>query len=159
MGLPISHEYDAILVIVDRLTKYTAYVPITTTITAAEMAFRFEQNWISKRGFPTNLIMDRDTKFTSAYCATSWKHWASPLGLLRPTISMPTDKLSAKLQRSLIICAKQLSIHSVPNRLVSLPARCRICHQQYHPRCYLGYSIPSKIGKPSNNAVLFIART
>ena len=37
MGLPLSHLYDAVLVIVDRLTKYTTYIPISTSITATEL--------------------------------------------------------------------------------------------------------------------------
>ena len=77
MGLPSSHQHDAVLVIVDRFTKYTAYVPITTTISATELAFRFEQHWVSKRGCPVNLIMDRDTKFTSVY----WRDFMEALGI------------------------------------------------------------------------------
>eukprot|EP00963_Diacronema_lutheri_P010381 scaffold1042_cov345-Pavlova_lutheri.AAC.10 len=67
MGLPPSHSYDAVLVVADRFTKYTVYISITTSITASELAFQFECHWVAKRGCPSNLIMDQDTKFTSAY--------------------------------------------------------------------------------------------
>ena len=52
MGLPPNHSYDAVLVVVDRFTKYTVYLPITTSITAPELAFQFERQLVAKRGCP-----------------------------------------------------------------------------------------------------------
>eukprot|EP00963_Diacronema_lutheri_P005970 scaffold499_cov335-Pavlova_lutheri.AAC.3 len=77
MGLPPSHDYNGVLVIVDRFTKYTVYVPITTNITPAELEFKFEHHWVAKRGCPSNLIIYRDTKFTSPY----WRDFMEALGV------------------------------------------------------------------------------
>jgi hypothetical protein len=39
--LPVSNGYDNILVIVDKLTKYTLFIPMTTTITEKGTAVTF----------------------------------------------------------------------------------------------------------------------
>jgi hypothetical protein len=38
MDLPLSHEYNAILTIVDKLTKYAMFIPCKTTINEEETA-------------------------------------------------------------------------------------------------------------------------
>lgn len=106
MGLPVSHQHDAVLVIVDRFTKYTVYAPITTTITAAELAFRFEQNWISKRGCPTNLIMDRDTKFTSAY----WRDFMEALGITARLTTAYHQQADGQTERQIATLADNLRV-------------------------------------------------
>ena len=56
---------DAVLVIVDRLSKSTIFIPTTETIDAKEVAFLFECNLFSKHGVPVTITSDRDPKFTS----------------------------------------------------------------------------------------------
>ena len=43
----------------------------------SELAFHFECHWVAKRGCPCNMIMDRDTKFTSA----NWRDFMEALGI------------------------------------------------------------------------------
>ena len=47
--LPECEGYDNVLVIVDKLTKYTLFIPITTAITERETAELFFQHVISDR--------------------------------------------------------------------------------------------------------------
>eukprot|EP00963_Diacronema_lutheri_P004511 scaffold345_cov371-Pavlova_lutheri.AAC.2 len=106
MGLPTSHQHYADMVVVDRFSKYIAYVPITTTITAAELAFQFEQNWISKRGCPTNLIMDPDTKFTSAY----WRDFMEALGITTRLTTAYHQQADGQTERRIATLADNLCV-------------------------------------------------
>lgn len=61
--LPISGEFDNILVIIDKLTKYVIFVPTNTRVTEEEMARLFFKHVISKFGIPRQVISDRDTRW------------------------------------------------------------------------------------------------
>jgi hypothetical protein len=71
--LPSSYigtkEYDAILVIVDRYTKFAKFIPTTTDITAAEFAALFHDNIELQYGSPRGIVSDRDTRITSKFWA------------------------------------------------------------------------------------------
>jgi hypothetical protein len=79
--LPKSKEpltgisYDSILVIVDRLTKYTHLVPYKEASTAEELAYTFMKTIIAQHGTPDEIISDRDKLFTSQF-------WQSLMDLL-----------------------------------------------------------------------------
>jgi len=50
--LPLSNGFNNILVIVDKLTKYTIFIPTTTTIIEVRTTELFFHNIISKFGIP-----------------------------------------------------------------------------------------------------------
>ena len=71
-GLPLSKdwtgtEYDAILVIVDRLTKMAHYVPVKTTLTAEQLAEVLIDVLVRYHGLPDSIVSDRGSLFTSHY--------------------------------------------------------------------------------------------
>lgn len=70
-GLPPSKldgcVYDAILVVLDRLTKWTWYIPATKTWTAKDLADALFNNVILKHGAPDGIVSDRGSLFTSDY--------------------------------------------------------------------------------------------
>ena len=68
-------EYDAILVITDRLTKYAYFLPWKTTATAEDVAYELIRTIIANHGVPDEIISDRDKLFTS-------KVWTTLLALL-----------------------------------------------------------------------------
>ncbi|RAQ99796.1 pol protein [Stemphylium lycopersici] len=68
---------DTILVIVDRLTKATKFVPTEETITAEECAYEVTKALISEHGVPKEFITDRDKLFTSKY----WDTFLAKLGV------------------------------------------------------------------------------
>ena len=59
--------YDAIAVFVDRLSKYAVFKPTTTTVTAPEYARLFFDTVFCHFGMPTDIVSDRDPKFTSLF--------------------------------------------------------------------------------------------
>ncbi|GMF20167.1 unnamed protein product [Phytophthora lilii] len=58
------NENDAILVIVDRLTKRAHFVETKTTITAEDFAHVFLNKYVLYHGIPRDTTSDRDSKFT-----------------------------------------------------------------------------------------------
>ncbi|GJP80710.1 hypothetical protein CLOP_g10915, partial [Closterium sp. NIES-67] len=74
-GLPAGPSgNDAILVVVDRLTKMAHFIACQQTITAEQTAQLFITNVIRLHGLPSAIISDRDPKFTrisGATCGTN----------------------------------------------------------------------------------------
>jgi hypothetical protein len=66
-GLPISHDYSTILVIVDRLTKYSHFFPIKHPFIAATIAQVFLDNIVKLHGVPKSIVSDRDKIFASQF--------------------------------------------------------------------------------------------
>ena len=64
-----KNGYDAIFVVVDRLTKMMHAIPITTNINAPQLANIFLKEIFRLHGMPKIIISDRDPRFTSIF----WK--------------------------------------------------------------------------------------
>ena len=69
-------EYDSILTMVDRLTKWTYFLPYRETWTAEQLADVIYRNVTSVHGWPMEWITDRDTKFASRF----WQALMTRLG-------------------------------------------------------------------------------
>ncbi|GMG18154.1 unnamed protein product [Phytophthora fragariaefolia] len=68
IALPITETgKDAIMVIVDRLTKRAKFIATNTNATAEETAALFMVNYVKDHGVPKSIISDRDSKFTSKF--------------------------------------------------------------------------------------------
>jgi hypothetical protein len=74
--LPASHdlwtklEYDSILVITDRLTKYAYMLPYKESSTAEDLARVILREILANHGMPSEIISDRDKLFTSKFWST-----------------------------------------------------------------------------------------
>lgn len=66
-GLPTSNRMNAILVVVDKFSKYSHFVPIAHPFTAAAIAKVYMVNIYKLHGLPQALISDRDRIFTSQF--------------------------------------------------------------------------------------------
>jgi len=64
-GLPLSHGYDCILVVVDLFSKYSNYVPLKHPFTALTVAKLFMVHIYRLHGLPTAIVSDRNKIFTS----------------------------------------------------------------------------------------------
>ena len=82
-SLPLSNNCDEIWVIVDRYTKMAHFVPLTVGAkTAADLAKVFAREVWRLHGLPTDIVSDRDTRFTSA----TWQVLLAELGV-KPRMS------------------------------------------------------------------------
>ncbi|XP_042008927.1 uncharacterized protein LOC121757445 [Salvia splendens] len=62
-GLPQSRGYTAIMVVVDRLSKYAHFAPLPTRFDALRVAHLFVNTVVRHHGFPLTLVSDRDSVF------------------------------------------------------------------------------------------------
>ena len=76
VGLPESKGYDAIWVVVDRLTKLRHMVPCKSTCTSEDLADLFLHNVWKNHGLPSTVISDRGPQFPSRF----WKALCARLG-------------------------------------------------------------------------------
>jgi hypothetical protein len=76
-------EYDSILVITDRLTKYAYMLLYKEASDAEELAYTFLRIVVANHGVPDEIISDRDKLFTS-------KFWTALTGLLGVKRKMST---------------------------------------------------------------------
>ena len=69
VGLPKSQGYDLIMEVMDRLTEYVHFVPLSHPYTATKVAllFFFFLNVFKLHGMPTVIVSDRDAIFTSNF--------------------------------------------------------------------------------------------
>jgi hypothetical protein len=64
-----AKQHDAIMVVVDKLSKATHFIPIKSTFKAIHIVNVFMKEIFILHGFPKTIISDRDAKFTSNF----WK--------------------------------------------------------------------------------------
>jgi hypothetical protein len=77
VGLPLaSHKHNAILVIVDKLTKSAHFIPVRDTYDVTDVERVFVREVIHFHRIPKKIILDRDSRFTSRF----WTSLQSTLG-------------------------------------------------------------------------------
>ena len=59
-GLPKSQRYEVILVVVDRLTKYSHFIPISHPYSAAKLASLYMHYVLKLHGLPVSIVSDKD---------------------------------------------------------------------------------------------------
>ena len=65
--LPDSDGYTAILVIVDRSSKQSIFIPTYDTITSEQLADLFIIHVFSKHGVPNHVTSDHGSEFVSTF--------------------------------------------------------------------------------------------
>lgn len=97
---PTKRKHDAILVIVDRLTKMAHFIPTRTSVTAKEVAVLFLEHIFKLHGLPRKIISDRDARFTGHF----WQALFESLGTeiaLSTAFHPQTDGLTERMNRTL----------------------------------------------------------
>ena len=82
-GLPRSGGYNAVLVVVDKLTKYAHFLPLAYPFTAAQVAQVYMDNVFKLHSMPEAIVSDRDTVFTSQF-------WQNVFKLAKAKLRMST---------------------------------------------------------------------
>jgi hypothetical protein len=67
-GLPPSRQFDCILVLVDKFSKFAHFLLLKHPYTASKVAEIFVDNIYKLHGMPKVLVSDRDPVFTSQFC-------------------------------------------------------------------------------------------
>jgi hypothetical protein len=63
------------MVVVDRLSKLTHLIPTVTTAAAPDVAQLFIEQVVRLHGMPSQIVSDRDSKFTSVFWKTVCERW------------------------------------------------------------------------------------
>ena len=98
-------QHDAILVIVDRLTKFCHFIPCRTDATAKQCAQMFHEHVTKHFGLPDEVISDRDPRFgTGAFITEVWKLFGArqcPSTAYRPQSDGQTERTNRTLHEYL----------------------------------------------------------
>jgi len=99
--LPLTTTgFDAIWVVVDRLSKYAHFVPTRTDITAEELAQLFKDKIFFVHGMPISIITDRGSVFTSGFTQALLKSIGSH-SILSTAYHSQTDGQTERVNRTL----------------------------------------------------------
>jgi hypothetical protein len=104
-GLPKSTGHNAVLVIIDKLTKFIQYIPTSSNLKQEGFAKLFLDNVVYKYGIPRQMISDRDACWAKTFWASISKHLG--LDLLISTSHHPqTDGQTEKANDSLEVALR-----------------------------------------------------
>lgn len=113
-GLPVSGNSNAILVVVDRFTKFAHFLPIKHPFTAHQIAHLLLDSVVKLHGLPKSIVSDRDRIFMSAI----WQELFTTLGtkLLHSTSYHPqTDGQTERVNQCLEMFLR-CSVHQSPKQ-------------------------------------------
>ncbi|RDX87759.1 hypothetical protein CR513_30729, partial [Mucuna pruriens] len=110
IGLPKSKGYEGILVVVDRLSKYSHFIPLKYPYTARMVAEIFAKEIVRLHGIPTTIVSDQDPIFVSNFRKELFKLQGTQLKMS----SAHHPKIDAQTERELIDWdedLRQLKLH------------------------------------------------
>ncbi|KAH9770474.1 hypothetical protein KPL71_012393 [Citrus sinensis] len=103
-GLPNSNGKNAILVVVDRLTKYAHFIGVSHPFTAKKIAEVFVDRVARLHGVPCTIVSDRDVVFTSNFWKEFFKLQGTQLKMssaYHPETDGQTEVVNRSLQQYL----------------------------------------------------------
>jgi hypothetical protein len=113
-GLPPSEHYNAIVVVVDRLTKYAHFFPVRHPYNAQGIAKLFLDNVVRLHGLPKSIVTDRDPVFLSNFWKELFKLYAVKLTMstaYHPQTDGQTERVNQCLEMYL-----RCAIHTSPKQ-------------------------------------------
>ncbi|KAH0608780.1 uncharacterized protein H6S33_001008 [Morchella sextelata] len=103
-GLLVSEGYDAIIVVVDRLTKMRHLLSCNTTVNSEDIAQLYLRYIWKLYGLPTHVTSDRGTQFTAKFWRALCKHLdieARMSTAFHPETDGQTERLNAIMEQYL----------------------------------------------------------
>jgi hypothetical protein len=119
--LPESSGCDQLWVVVDRFTKMAHFIPLQKDgKTTADLAKIFAREIWKLHGLPTDIVSDRDSRFTS----TTWKAFIGTLGI-KPRMSTAfhpqTDGQTERLNQAIEAYLRSFVNHEMDDWVDLLP--------------------------------------
>lgn len=114
IGLPPSHGYTAIMVVVDRFSKGTHFAPLPTHYTAHKVALLFFDLVCKIHGFPCSIVSDRDAVFLSTFWRELFRVSGTKLRFsttYHPQSDGQTEAINRVLEQYLIAFVHDLPRH------------------------------------------------
>jgi hypothetical protein len=103
--LPLTRNHnDAILVVVDKLTKMAHFIATTSTVNAPTTARLILENIVTGHGLPIAMVSDRDPRFNSSFWRELWKLLGCTLKMstaYHPQTDGQTERLNQTLEAML----------------------------------------------------------
>uniref|UniRef100_A0A803QVK0 Reverse transcriptase n=1 Tax=Cannabis sativa TaxID=3483 RepID=A0A803QVK0_CANSA len=103
-GLPKTGDLNAILVIVDRFSKYATFIPVSKQCPAEETAQLFFKHIVKYWGVPQNIVSDRDRRFTGTFWSELFKLLGSQMNIsssYHPQTDGQTERFNGMLEEYL----------------------------------------------------------
>jgi len=100
-SLPKSEGFGSIIVVVDRFSKYATFIPAPADCTAEETARLFLRHVVKLWGIPSNIVSDRDPRFTGRFWTELFKLLGSDLNFstsFHPQSDGQTERMNAILE-------------------------------------------------------------
>ena len=113
-GLPKSQQFDTILVVIDKFTKYGHFIPMSHPFTALTVAQLFINHVYKLHGLPQIIISDRDRVFTSSLWQELFKLTDTTLNMsssYHPQTDGQTERLNQCLETYL-----RCMVHACPKK-------------------------------------------
>jgi transposase InsO family protein len=115
-GLPRSGHANCILVVIDKFSKYSHFLPLLHPFTAAKVANVFLDHIYKLHGLPTVLVSDRDRVFTSTFWQTLFQLSGTQLSMsssYHPQTDGQTERLNQCLETFL-----RCFVHACPTKWI-----------------------------------------
>jgi len=100
--LPVSGPYDAILVVVDRYSKQSHFIPCTEKVTSHDLINILFKEVFRLHGFPRSITTDRGPVFTSSFTAEIYRVLKISRNLssaFHPETDGQTERLNSVLEQ------------------------------------------------------------
>jgi transposase InsO family protein len=112
-GLPQSGTTNAILVVIDKFSKYEHFIPLRHPYNAQYVAKSFLDNIYKLHGFPQTIVSDRDKIFTGNFWQSLFKYAKVELRLstaYHPQSDGQTERLNQCFENLFKMFCQHLSI-------------------------------------------------
>ncbi len=96
--------HDAIMVVVEKLSKWVIYAATTTDVTAPQLAEVFFDRVVRQRSLPRVIVSDRDPRFTSIFWRALWQQLGTNLHMstaFHPETDGQTERQNRTLEETL----------------------------------------------------------
>lgn len=113
-GLPQSGRFNCILVVVDKFSKYSHFIPLAHPFSASQVATAYVDQVYKLHGLPESIISDRDPVFTSRFWQELFKQTDTQLRMstaYHPESDGQTERVNQCMETFL-----RCFVHSCPKK-------------------------------------------